>query len=109
MTYVDDLRERAGKNPGQSLEYKPAPIVCDKHQSRTSPCHGCAAEEHEKEIKRMEDFFKAFGGHTIGVRTGTTVEELYGFFKLRMLEEMDPIFEELNERMRRSFDAAYNR
>lgn len=109
MTYVDDLRERAQRVGPPAGPFMPDPIVCDKHQSRSSPCSGCVAEEHDKEIKRMEDFFKAFGGHTIGVRTGTTVEELYGFFKLRMLQEMDPIFEELNERMRRYLDAAYNR
>lgn len=97
MTYVDELRRQQELHKSV-VPGPPLPIICEKHQTTWAPCRICAALAHEAALEKMQAFFAEHPEH----------EQLYAFYKLRLLTDMEPIFKEIDERMQRYLDTAYN-
>lgn len=86
--------------------------VCKKHGAYyAEKCPTCVYEEYKALSDASKEFFKKFGGVIVLAETVTkekvTTEDIYQYFRIRLLEELEPILSKMSQQAREQFETAY--
>lgn len=89
--------------------------VCAKHGAYyAEKCPNCVYEDYKNMSEESKKFFEEHKAGEVRIRSEdkenwnwVPVEQLYQHFRIRLLEELDPILSKMSQTSRDQFEAAY--
>lgn len=85
--------------------------TCEKHGAYyAEKCPRCVYEDYKRLSDESKKFFQAHGGREVSEvieQYHLDMETLYQHFRIRLLEELDPMLREMSRQSREQFEVAY--